>query len=106
MAKQQFDGLNYRKAQKRNSIEFHKLNKSLQKQAREEGYKNIGWNNVCDSWIILQKLKENNVIHISSYKEIKGSLTAVDALDSAILQTEMLITKGEELSKILLSQLR
>lgn len=54
--KQLLDGLNYKQAQKRNSEKFNLLSKTEQKQARQQGYKNLGWDNVRKSWNILQKL--------------------------------------------------
>jgi hypothetical protein len=53
--KRQLDGLDYRKAQKRNSHKFKSFNRDLQKELRHKGYKNLGWNNVCNSWNILQE---------------------------------------------------
>lgn len=112
MAQQKFDGLNYKQAQKRNSIEFSKWNSTQQKQIRKEGYKNIGWEDVRKSWVILQNFiaeieeKKDNVVDLYSYKVAKGNMTAIDAIDAAILQTEVLIAKGKALSKNLLSKLR
>ncbi|NJK50513.1 hypothetical protein HC931_22440 [Candidatus Gracilibacteria bacterium] len=54
--KQQLDGLNYKQAQRRNSEKFNLLSKTEQKQARQQGYKNLGWENIRKSWTILQKL--------------------------------------------------
>ncbi|AFY78112.1 MAG: hypothetical protein IGR93_06330 [Hydrococcus sp. C42_A2020_068] len=53
--KQQLDGLNYKQAQKRNSEKFNSFSKIEQKQARQQGYKNLGWENIRKSWTILQK---------------------------------------------------
>jgi hypothetical protein len=53
--KRQLDGLDYRKAQKRNSDNFKTFNQDFQKELRQKGYKNLGWNNVCKSWNILQE---------------------------------------------------
>lgn len=54
--KQQLDGLSYKQAQKRNSEKFNSLSKTEQEQARKQGYKNVGWENVRKSWTILQSL--------------------------------------------------
>ena len=53
--KRQLDGLDYRKAQKRNSDEFKSFSKDEQKKIRQQGYKNSGWDNVCKSWNIIQQ---------------------------------------------------
>lgn len=55
-SKQQLDGLNYRQAQKRNTEKFNSLTQIERKQARQQGYKNLGWENVHKSWNVLQKL--------------------------------------------------
>ncbi|OKH21351.1 hypothetical protein NIES593_16205 [Hydrococcus rivularis NIES-593] len=56
VTQKQLDGLNYKQAQKRNSEKFNLLSKTEQKQVRQQGYKNLGWDNVRKSWTILQKL--------------------------------------------------
>lgn len=53
--KRQLDKLNYRKAQQRNSDNFNLLSKECKNNLRQKGYKNLGWNNVCASWRILQE---------------------------------------------------
>jgi hypothetical protein len=52
----QLDGLNYKQFQKRNSDKFNSLSQNSKKLARQEGYKNIGWENICQSWNILQRV--------------------------------------------------
>lgn len=53
--KRQLDGLDYRKAQKRNSDHFKTFNQDFQNKLRQKGYRNLGWNNVYKSWNILQE---------------------------------------------------
>lgn len=61
VTKQQLDGLSYKQAQKRNSEKFNSLSQTEQKQARQQGYKNLGWENVRKSWTILQKFISSSV---------------------------------------------
>jgi hypothetical protein len=49
-------GMNYREWQKRNGKGFSLLTKIQQKEARTQGYCNIGWNEVQNSWKIICKL--------------------------------------------------
>ncbi|MEM8723524.1 MAG: hypothetical protein AAGE84_30290 [Cyanobacteria bacterium P01_G01_bin.39] len=53
--KRQLDGLNYRQAQKRNSERFFLFSRKQQHNLRQQGYKNLGWDKVCQSWNLLQK---------------------------------------------------
>jgi hypothetical protein len=77
--------LNYRQWQKRNSSVFYKLNKSEQTEAREKGYRNIGWDDVQKSWLILQELKPN-IVSIFEHKLAKGDL--VGAINLAIMNSD------------------
>ncbi len=69
----QLDGLNYWNAQARNSQRFKSFNKEEKKELRLQGYKNRGWNNVINSWSILQTIQDDNknengnTISISAY---------------------------------------
>lgn len=65
--KKQLDGLDYRQAQKRNSETINSLSKPEQKQIRQQGYKNLGWENVCKSWIILQKIIPSLVVDFADF---------------------------------------
>ena len=79
------DGLNYRQWQKRNTQKFNALISSQQKEARKQGYKNQGWQNVQKSWNILQSLS-SNVVSMFEAKLDKGDL--VGALELSILEGE------------------
>lgn len=67
----QLDGLNYWNAQSRNSQRFKSFNKEEKKELRSKGYKNRGWNNVINSWSILQTIQDDNendnTISLSAY---------------------------------------
>ena len=54
------EGLNYRQWQKRNTNCFKSLSKSKQKEARKQGYHNVGWNKVQQSWQILVQLTSSS----------------------------------------------
>lgn len=65
--KKQLDGLNYRQAQKRNSETFGSLSRTEQKQIRQQGYKNLGWDNVRRAWTILQKLTSSSPVNLIEF---------------------------------------
>ncbi len=65
--KKQLDGLNYRQAQKRNSEKFNSLSRIEQKQLRQQGYKNLGWDNVRKSWNILLSFVPLSTIDFTSF---------------------------------------
>ncbi|MDJ0732035.1 MAG: hypothetical protein QNJ33_18820 [Crocosphaera sp.] len=65
--KKQLDGLNYRQAQKRNSDKFNALSSLEQKQVRQQGYKNLGWENVRQSWNILLNFVPLSTIDFTSF---------------------------------------
>ena len=78
-------GMNYREWQKRNTEHFSSLNKRQQKQARHQGYCNIGWDKVKDSWKILCQLTDNTT-SLFEHKLNKGDL--VGAIDQSLLEAE------------------
>lgn len=78
-------GMNYRQWQIRNTEHFNSLNKSDQKEARQQGYCNIGWNKVQDSWKIICKLAIN-VPTLFERKLRKGNI--IDAIKLPILEAE------------------
>jgi hypothetical protein len=78
-------GMNYREWQKRNTKHFSLINKRQQKQARHQGYCNIGWDKVKDSWKILCQLTDNTT-SLFEHKLNKGDL--VGAIDQSLLEAE------------------
>ncbi len=69
------DGLSYRQWQKRNTEMFQKLSRDQQRTARDQGYYNISWQRVQQSWCILQSL--NNlppVLNLFDAKLNQGDL--------------------------------
>ncbi len=79
------ENLTYRQWQKRNSSIFNQLTKSEQKELREKGYRNIGWNKVQQSWLILQELNPK-VVSLFDHKLAKGDL--LGAIDLVIIDSE------------------
>ncbi|AFZ46511.1 hypothetical protein Cyast_0532 [Cyanobacterium stanieri PCC 7202] len=75
------DNLNYREAQKRNSQHFKNLQKKEQKLLKEKGYRNVGWNNVINSWQLLQT---------------KNNYKPIDFVDFAIQKAEENYQKAKE----------
>ncbi len=65
--KKQLDGLNYRQAQKRNSERFNSLSQIERKKARKQGYKNLGWENVHQSWNIISNLIPLSPVDFTSF---------------------------------------
>ena len=79
------ENLTYRQWQKRNTNIFNQLTKSEQKEVRQKGYRNMGWDKVQQSWLILQELKPK-VVNLFDYKLAKGDL--IGAIDMAIIDSE------------------
>lgn len=77
------EGMSYRQWQKRNNDTFQKLTKAQQQTARQRGYRNIGWQQVQQSWGILQQLTPPSLFDA---KLKKGDL--VGAIDQSILEAE------------------
>ncbi|NER52472.1 MAG: hypothetical protein F6J92_38710 [Symploca sp. SIO1A3] len=79
--------MNYREWQKRNTKHFGSLSKLEQKQARNQGYYNVGWVKVKKSWQIICKFT-NNVSSLFEHKLNKGDLVGaielsmIEALDT------------------------
>jgi hypothetical protein len=78
-------GMNYREWQRRNTKRFSLLTKMQQKQARNQGYCNIGWDKVQDSWKILCKFTDN-ITSLFEHKLSKGDI--VGAIELSLLDTE------------------
>jgi len=78
-------GMNYREWQKRNGKGFSLLTKIQQKEARTQGYCNIGWNEVQNSWKIICKLT-GNITNLFEYKLGKGDI--VGAIEISLLEAE------------------
>lgn len=92
------ENLNYRQWQKRNSSIFNQLSKSEQKEIREKGYRNIGWNNVQKSWTILKQLKPK-IVSIFDYKLAQGDL--VSAINIAIIESNKTSAIAKETTETL-----
>lgn len=78
------DGMSYRQWQQRNTDTFQQLTKTQQKIARQRGYRNVGWQEVQQSWKVLQQLTEPPSLFDAKLK--KGDL--IGALDQSILEAE------------------
>lgn len=79
------EGMNYRQWQKRNTEHFSSLTKAQQKEARKQGYCNIGWDKVQNSWGIIYKLALN-VTTLFEHKLHKGDI--IGAIELSILEAE------------------
>ncbi len=78
------NGLSYRQWQKRNTDAFQQLTKVQQQAVRQKGYRNIGWQQVQQSWEVLQQLKQLPSLFDAKLK--KGDLPG--AIDQSILEAE------------------
>ena len=84
--KRQLNGLDYRQAQRRNTEKFNSLSKAQQKEIRQKDYKNLGWNNVCKSWNLLQNFIYSSIL---------------DFVDFAIKKAELKYEKAQQSNDIL-----
>ena len=80
------NGMSYRQWQKRNTNAFNRLTKVEQQAARRMDYRNVGWQQVQQSWDILQQWIEPATPSLFSAKLKKGNLTG--AIDQSILEAE------------------
>lgn len=78
-------GLNYRQWQKRNTEHFNSLTRIQQKEARQQGYYNIGWKQVQNSWVIVCK-HGKNVTSLFEHKLHKGNIAG--AIELSILEAD------------------
>jgi len=78
------DGLNYREWQKRNTELFSKLERSKQKELRNKGYRNKGWDQVQKSWELLKYSCQE--FSIFNHKLSKHDL--LGAINHSILEDE------------------
>ncbi|MGK7948902.1 MAG: hypothetical protein AB4368_08890 [Xenococcaceae cyanobacterium] len=92
------EGINYRQWQKRNTEKFNSFTKSQKKDARSQGYYNIGWDNVQKSWSIMSKLTQS-VVSLFEHKLNKGEI--VGAIDLSIIEAD----KAKQLARFALEEL-
>ncbi len=78
------DDMSYRQWQKRNTDAFQQLTKAQQKTARQQGYRNVGWQQVQQSWKTLRQFIEP--LNLFEAKLRKGDLTG--AVDQMVLEAE------------------
>lgn len=78
------DSMSYRQWQKRNTDTFRQLTKAQQQTARQQGYRNVGWQQIQKSWNILQQLIKPSTLLEAKLR--KGDLTG--AIDQVVLEAE------------------
>jgi hypothetical protein len=95
-----FKEMNYRQLQNRNTVTFKSLTKSQQKEARKQGYYNIGWEKVKSSWDILCVIPPpDRVVDLFKRKIIKNDIPG--AVGMIILESENIDKIAQEgLSKL------
>lgn len=79
------EGMSYRQWQKRNTQRFNYLTKTQQKEARQQGYCNLGWDKVQNSWKLICKLA-NNVASLFEHKLSKGNI--IGAIELSIFEAD------------------
>ena len=104
--KRTLDGLNYREAQKRNSVTFEGLDSITKKELRKRGYKNIGWDNVVKSWYLLcefnnysQANVDDKVVNIAVFAEQKAEANYAQAKESG--DPILILEAGQALISVL-----
>ncbi|BDM83914.1 hypothetical protein [Acaryochloris marina] len=86
------DDMSYRQWQKRNTEAFRQLNKDQQTSIRNQGYFNVGWQRVQESWKLLQNLTKPPTLFDAKLK--KGDL--VGALNQSIFEAEKAQEKAQQ----------
>lgn len=94
-----FKEINYRQLQNRNTVTFKSFTKSQQKEARKQGYYNIGWEKVRSSWDILCVIQpplpdDDHVVDLFEYKITKNDISG--AFGMIILESENMNNIAEE----------
>ncbi len=79
------EGMSYRQWQKRNTEHFKYLNKIQQKEARKQGYCNLSWDKVQNSWRLICKVTKN-IASFFEHKLSKGDLNG--AIELSLLEAE------------------
>lgn len=77
--------MSYSQWQKRNSDKFSSLPLPQQKEVRQQGYYNVGWERVIKSWQLLGQIT-NKVVSLFEHQLNKGELVA--AINLSILESE------------------
>jgi hypothetical protein len=94
-----FKEINYRQLKSRNTVTFKSFTKSQQKEARKQGYYNVGWEKVRSSWDILCVIQpplpdDDHVVDLFEYKVTKNDISG--AFGMIILESENMDNLAEE----------
>jgi hypothetical protein len=94
--KRNFNGLSYSQVQRTNSDNRSKLKKEDQKWLKDNGYKNVGWNNVIN---LYQKIEE--ILDPSRFEEmsLEELFLEADRVGNKYLTPEEIATFNQQLSK-------
>lgn len=65
-----FQGMNYRKVQRKNKRDRQQLSKENQTWLKEHKYKNVGWHNVIELFNKIRELQEQETIKSLSLEEL------------------------------------
>lgn len=86
------EGMSYREWQKRNQESFERLTQLQKKEARNQGYHNVGWDKVLESWKIICKF--NKIVSLFEYKLNKGDI--LGAIDLSIAEANQAKVVAQE----------
>lgn len=92
------DHMSYRQWQKRNTDIFQQLTKTQQQLVRHQGYRNVGWQWVQQSWKVLQQFIKPPTLFDAKLK--RGDLEG--AIDQSILEAE----QAQSIAKESISRLK
>jgi hypothetical protein len=91
------DGISYLEWQRRNKKCFDKLTQFQKKEARSQGYYNLGWHKLINSWNIICSF--NNIVMLFDYKLNKGDI--IGAIDQSIAEANQTSVLAEQAIDIL-----
>jgi hypothetical protein len=94
--KRNFNGLSYSQVQRANSDNRGKLKKEDQKWLKDNGYKNVGWNNVISLYQKIEEILDQSRFEEMSLEEL---FLEADRVGNKYLTPEEIATFNQQLSK-------
>ncbi|SRR5579883_1381337 len=94
--KRKFNGMSYHQVQCANSENRNKLNREEQKWLRDNGYNNVGWDNVISLYQKIEELLEKNEFKDFTLEEL---FLEADYIGNKYLTTQEIAEFNQILSK-------
>lgn len=94
--KRNFNGMSYGEVQRTNSENRSKLKREDQKWLKDNGYKNVGWNNVINLYQKIEELLEQSRFEEMSLEEL---FLEADRVGNKYLTPEEIAAFNQQLSK-------